>query len=273
MRHYWSCPLCDRESWSFARAPLVDFAKDHLFDAHQSTFVQNEVAVEWDCPYCEYDVYGPDRETVIGDARDHLFEHDDGGVSSDLRVSDVVESGCLLVTGGDRPATEDACVDLLTASGPAGGVVFVTADPTDQLTAWRDRIEGTPAEVSVLSPLENPLSDVEWLSPNEANVVRIEDTTDLSSLGASIADSVDPGAVPSGEVTVCIDILDDLIRGFELQTVFRFLHLLAGRIRRAGTLAHFHLDARGYPDAVTNMLTPVFGSTLAVRDEVYVNEV
>jgi hypothetical protein len=96
---------------------------------------------------------------------------------------------------------------------------------------------------------------------------------DRESWSFARAPLVDPGAVPSGEVTVCIDILDDLIRGFELQTVFRFLHLLAGRIRRAGTLAHFHLDARGYPDAVTNMLTPVFGSTLAVRDEVYVNEV
>ena len=208
--------------WSFGRSGLVETAKDHLFAAHQSTFV------------------------------------DDGSV--------------LLRGRTDRSNTRDACVHLLTASGAAGAVVFVTADPTEQLAAWRERLEGSPARISIVTPAEDPLSDVEWLTPAEAEVVPVTDASDLKALGTTIADSIDPSRTPAGGVTVCCDILGELIRRFELQTVFRFLHLLAGRIRRAGALAHFHFEAGNYPDAVANMITPAFERTLAVEDGVFTDE-
>lgn len=95
----------------------------------------------------------------------------------------------------------------------------------------------------------------------------------LPEIGSTVTEAIDGFEAIAGsegleptELRVCIDSLSPLITVNGQSAVFRFLHLLTERIRRAGGLGIFHLPARRDAESAA-MLSSLFEAVVELRVE------
>ena len=170
----------------------------------------------------------------------------------DTALGSLRESGAAFLVCGDVPSCvhEQACERWLGRGGRTRLVVrtlgtrapdLTTAETIGLETSMRSAAQPSPsAETSVGSLSELGTTLVDTLSRLEAR-------------------TGDPG-----ELRVCVEAVDPLRRHADDETVFRFLHLLAHRVRAADALAHVHLAA-GPDDELTGTLQSLFDGVVTLR--------
>ncbi|EFW92442.1 hypothetical protein ZOD2009_09043 [Haladaptatus paucihalophilus DX253] len=94
-------------------------------------------------------------------------------------------------------------------------------------------------------------------------------TQKLAPLGIEISGAIDEferecGPLAPGELRVCFDSLTPLIEEHDPESVFRFLHVLIGRIKTVNGMGHFHLPAE-MDSTIVRTLLPVFDAAVEVR--------
>jgi hypothetical protein len=103
-------------------------------------------------------------------------------------------------------------------------------------------------------------------------VVRLDSRLGLSGLGETLSRVIEEYEAADGKIAVEIDILSELVEKFDLQTVFKFLHLLGKRIGQADALAHYHVDSRAQSESTINVLDQLFDISITARDQRFVSE-
>jgi len=97
---------------------------------------------------------------------------------------------------------------------------------------------------------------------------RVE-SSQLGELGIAISREIEAfediadGLAPS-ELRICFDSLVALSANYDDSAVFRFLHVLVGRIRSAQAMAHFHFPLE-YDSEQVQRVTPLFDATIELR--------
>jgi len=197
------------------------------------------------------------------------------------KLRELKRSGSSLLVVGNVPdsAAVDACHWMLgDETVTERRRLFVSTKPdapriSDRLSASPDRLDPeTTAIVSwtaasrsaaTASPSEPPQPPSEGIEP-----IRVE-SGQLSELGVAIAREVEAfeeaadGLSPS-ELRVCFDSLVPLSAACENAALFRFLHVLIGRIRSAGAMAHFHFPV-AHDSRQVRELVPLFDATIELR--------
>ena len=84
----------------------------------------------------------------------------------------------------------------------------------------------------------------------------VEDPTDLCELGMTISEILSE----QESTLVCFNSIDDLLQHVELQTAFRFLHILTARVESVSAVAHYHLDVD--EEEVRRTLEPLFDGSI-----------
>lgn len=194
-------------------------------------------------------------------------------------LADLKEEGCSLLVVGTVPeeATARVCRRMLgdADAGRRERLLVFTDAAADAAT---DRLPHAPGEPTPPATLidhaatarsavaDQAAAPAGPTMPQALNVRRVE-SDDLGELGTAISRAIDDlarGDPAPGEVRVCLDSLSPLLEGYDESVVFRFLHVLTGRVRQANALAHFHLpvpaDARE-----ARLLAPLFDATVEVR--------
>lgn len=91
----------------------------------------------------------------------------------------------------------------------------------------------------------------------------------LAALGDAIVDAivefdeVTAGLAPA-ELRVCVDSLRPLLSDHSEETLFRFLHVLTGEIRRVNGMGHFHLPIER-DERPVRLLSPLFDAVVEVE--------
>lgn len=100
----------------------------------------------------------------------------------------------------------------------------------------------------------------------------VVDTGDsLPELAAAVTRAVEKiesstGSLGPGELRGCFDSLGPLLEEYGRERVFRFLHVVGGKIQSVGGMAHYHLSID--PDAeVVETLAPLFDATVELRTQ------
>lgn len=173
----------------------------------------------------------------------------------------------LLLTSTLHSAADHACIDLLTVTEPANEHVLwitFTQSAADRLTVWRSYLDELPAETGVVTvDLLTRSATSDTASPTQAvptpiAVESVSDAGDLTGLGLAISNFLSDWAEKSKQTVVCFHSLTPLLQYADLQRVFRFLHVLTGRLESAGAVAHFHLDPHAYDEQTIGTLAPLF---------------
>lgn len=172
-------------------------------------------------------------------------------------------AGTLLLRGPlGSTHDDDACVAALEwDDGPADRVMLVTATPwgDTRLEAFLAR-EGDRHVEEVLH-----VGRTGEATPDTAAVLRsapLSDPDDLTYLGITISREFERWAEGDGRISVCVHSLTALLEQETPRRVFRFLHVLLGRLGDARV--HVHVDAQRHDAQDVALFRSLFDVTLSV---------
>jgi hypothetical protein len=80
----------------------------------------------------------------------------------------------------------------------------------------------------------------------------------LTGLGIQISEILQQWQNNDNRSVACFHSLTALLQYSDVQTVYKFLHVLTGRFATAGVAAHFHLDPGAHDDQTINTLKSLF---------------
>jgi len=273
MVYRFRCRHCSFTIWSASGDATVDAVKSHVFRHHRQRLTGQDFQVRWDCPYCEKSGQHHDQTEGIERFERHLFGHVESLVESGVHVADDIEGtgSILLRAPRDSTGAENARIHFLS---PADVVLLVTTVPAERLRLLHEELHDWPAQTVVLTTKSDVLGGVSGIDFAEVplEIVQLDPRLGLSELGETISRVIDEYETASDKIAVEFDILSELIGKFDLQTIFKFLHLLSKRFERAGALAHYHVDPRAQSEATINVLDQAFDLSITARDQRFVTD-
>ncbi|WP_240334755.1 DUF835 domain-containing protein [Halorussus sp. MSC15.2] len=198
--------------------------------------------------------------------------HDeDESFESDLAQGDCV----LLLAPSIHSATEDACLDLLAFDDASEeNVLWVTytRSPDTCIRDWLTRTGERPRNMRLVSVGDTTRSataragsDTTSATGDEV-VETLSNPGDLTGLGIKLSEILREWDALDGRTVACFDSLTALLQYADLQTVYKFLHVLTGRFAAADVTAHFHLDPDACDTQTVSTLTSLFDTVVEFDD-------
>lgn len=271
MVHRWRCRRCEYTVWSASKRATVEAVQSHLLDHHRHRLARREFQISWECPFCEKEGRNHEESEGVQQFKRHLFEHVEPLLESGTHVADDVDgTGSILVRAPlQSDGADNARVHFLS---PGDIVFFVTTTPAERIRLLRERLQEWPAWTIILTTKENPLAGVEGIDLASAplEVVRLDRRLGLSDLGETISRVLAEQETTSGKVSVEFDILSEIIEKFELQTVFKFLHLLSQRFENVNALSHYYVDPTARSTSTVNVLEELFDLSMTADGQTFV---
>lgn len=159
----------------------------------------------------------------------------------------------LLVSAMETDA-ETAVYEVLRDSPPAETnllVISYRSDPDEWLAEWQTHGGAIPADFGFIHVGDMARSAAAPASGTPAQaaphfVTGISDPTDLTGLGIQISEYLEQWAGTDRQTIVYFDSVTVLLQFAELDRVYRFLHVLAGRIKSVEGHAYYRLDPNAH---------------------------
>lgn len=168
----------------------------------------------------------------------------------------------------------DACSSLLSGNSPPGmDVLSVTFNQTPDTRIEQWRAAGGPTDPANLGfivvgegvrsaaaagpPAGGPEPD--GLGPTIASV---SSPADLTGIGIELGTFFEDWADDGNELRLCFHTVTTLLQYADLRSVYRFVHVLTGRVRSARGVAHYHLDPAAHDERTVNTLLALFDAVV-----------
>lgn len=134
---------------------------------------------------------------------------------------------------------------------------------------WDGQSGDQPANVGLITvgdfprsaSTQSPSGDV---TPDHLQMDTVPDPSDLSKLGVRISERLSAWEDNENQTVMCFQSLTNLLEHVDFHTVFRFLHILTGRITSSGAVAHYHLDVDAHDKETIATLRPLFDTVIEV---------
>jgi len=153
------------------------------------------------------------------------------------------------------------CTELLTRWDATDSVLWVTYTRSPSTCVQAVRTSGIePSSLSVITVGETPMEDDGSLS--SVSVDSVSTPSDLTGLGITLSQRLSE----RDDVAVCFDSLTAVLQYVELETLYEFLHAVAGQLHAADALAHFHLDPSAHDRQTVDALSSLFDAVVHVRN-------
>ncbi len=175
-------------------------------------------------------------------------------------------SNLLLVGGSADSKNRVGQASIARGLQDGDGVIRVSTRYTvdDILDEYSDLSYDTDKFGVVDSVSQSVGSDVE-----ESEMVKhTSSPSDVTGIGIKISDLVERFQEREVENTrLYMDSISTLLMYSDLQTVFRFLHVLTGRVRSIGGFGLYTMDPDMHDDKEYSTLVQLFDGTVELRDE------
>lgn len=169
----------------------------------------------------------------------------------------------LLLSQDGSDGDLDTCASAFGAESiSTTGVMFVdiTSKNPSRLDHFRETYETEPAAIATIHL---------GRSRDDATIdhVKVRDPADLKHLGISISKLLREWQDDIEVMHVCFHSLTELLRLVDEERVFRFIHVLLGRIEDAGGSIHVHLDSSTHGAETVALFEKLFDATITARGE------
>lgn len=171
------------------------------------------------------------------------------------------------------PADHDLCAKLTGADSLAGTkllLVTLTQSPEERVSFCRNYLDGLPAETVVVNVGDSEPSEPAAAGGTDETVTieTIGDPSDLTRIGITIDKYLSAWRASDAASVVCFHSLTALVKFVDdTRSVFRFLHILQGRVNRSGARAHYHMDATAHDEQLIAQFRPVFDVVLSFDED------
>ncbi|WP_336021586.1 DUF7504 family protein [Halobellus salinisoli] len=208
---------------------------------------------------------------------DFVARDDDGDAAAlDPKTEALLEfadgaSNILLSGPGECPAEQNLCSRLMESGTDAPAnllAITVSETPSQRLSALENYLEGPVGETAVVDVrnYNRETTYEEYDGPVEVRTV--SNPQDLRRIGIVTSKILTEWDELSGPTTMCLHSLSDLLDFNEdHQRVFRFLHVLRGRVQSAGVRAHYHFDPERHEGQTVRTFQSLFETVLAFDED------
>lgn len=150
----------------------------------------------------------------------------------------------LLLGTGDAIRTHGTCSSIAVDGAPDRTRVVAISYLRDAETyreQWRESVGTLPEHLAVIEAQDAPSSENKT-SPYDDTDVLTESPDDLMWLGIHANEYLTRWHDVDDPVALCLDSLSVLLQYVSVERAYKFLHVLTGRIERAGAKAHYHMN-------------------------------
>lgn len=184
----------------------------------------------------------------------------------------------LLLAAALGESDGEACSGLLSTVPPdRADVLCVTFNqtPDARLEQWRTSGGPTaPANLGFVVVGEGVRSAAAAPPPSDdatgddlgPTVVSVSSPADLTGIGIKLGDFFADWEDDGNQLFLCFHTLTTFLQYADLRTVYRFVHVLTGRVRSAGGVAHYHLDPTAHDERTVNSLAGLFDAVVERGD-------
>ncbi len=164
---------------------------------------------------------------------------------------------------------DEVCGELLHGPGEREHALLVTcmASPAERLDVWTDHEDGRPENATVVDVEAAARSTAAAAgtdgAPN-ALVESVDAGTDLVGLG-EVVDRHLSDLAATGQASVCVHSVSDLLQRAEEPAVFKFLEVLTSAVDRAGAVAHYHMNPDVHDPETVETFEVLFDSVVDLR--------
>ncbi len=165
---------------------------------------------------------------------------------------------------------DEVCGELLHGPGEREHALLVTCmeSPAERLDVWTDHEGGRPENATVVDvePVARSTAATAAGTDGAPNAVveSVDAETDLAGLGEVIDRHLSDLAA-TGEATVCVHSVSDLLQRAEEPAVFKFLEVLTRTVDRAGAVAHYHMNPDVHDPETVETFEVLFDSVVDLR--------
>jgi len=185
-------------------------------------------------------------------------------------------SNILLLTPSlDSHDDDEACLDLLTVTEPTQENVLsvtFTQSATDRIDLWDAHVDERPARAGIISVGEitrsastDTTSTQRLVGP--LTIETVSDPGDLTGLGIAVSTFLSEWGDDDNQTVACFHSLTPLLQHADLQRVFRFLHVLTGRLKTSDAVAHYHMDPNAHDQQTISTLRPLFDAIVDLDED------
>lgn len=163
---------------------------------------------------------------------------------------------------------EEHCLEMLAVDSPEQLDVLrisYSTDPQRLLDQWREQVGSMPARTGVV--VVGGRTDFEGATESAGGdtvAVTTANPNDLTGLGMRLNNYLND-VDPDHQLVVCLDSLTELLQFVDIQSAFKFLHMLTGQLREAGAIAHFHIDPEAHDAQTISRLKPAFDKAVTLE--------
>jgi hypothetical protein len=267
MVYRWHCRHCEFTGWSSNRSAITGSVKSHLFEHYKHKVERNELGVTWECPYCDRSGQGYDTDESVDRFKDHLFEHVTALLEDGVHVAESIGgSGDVLVLAPlESTGADNARVHF---TSPADIALFVTTEPARRVRLLDEKLQSWPAWTTILTTKSQPFADVTDVDLESAplDVAILDKGMSMTDLGETVARVLDEQQTSNARVSMGFDILSELLRLFDTETVFKFVHVLNARLESMDALTHYYMNPGSQPESAVNVMQELFDLKIRAQD-------
>lgn len=187
-------------------------------------------------------------------------------VDGSLPVAEL-PGGSYLLAGPAMSGKYELLLDFIAEGVEVGdGVLFVTTN--ESAGPILEDIEGELGSLPEQIRLVDCVAErqgTEGRYPSE-RVEYVSSPGDLTGIGIGVSEQLRRFVEADvNQIRLCFYSLSTLLMYTELETVFRFLHVLSGRVDSIGALGLFALDPTTHEPSTVNTLKQLFDGVIEVR--------
>lgn len=179
-------------------------------------------------------------------------------------------SSILLVGPLGGQADDTACRTLLADdTGESANRILVTNDQSMEARlrtchggAGVNALGGETVIIGMGEPSRGASATSPSVGVDGVTTVSISDSRNLARLGMHVSRWLTDWEAEPTRLVVCVHSLSTLLQVMDLDTVFRFLHVLNARIDAAGGQIHYHLEPDDHDDVTLSTLGALFDAIL-----------
>ena len=203
------------------------------------------------------------------DETDGSDQFDDPALEGLADASDVLFEA----SRGDGGSETDACQQFFLIEAPSEQNVLLVSlrqSAEDCRQTFLNGAEGEPANLAVISSSEEDRQRQTGSygrgGASGMTMKVVDDPGDLTRLGITISNVLSSWQDNEQQTLVCFDSVSILLQYAELQRVFRFIHVLQGRLGNVGARTHYHLNPEAHDTQTEATIRSLFDGVVTVSE-------
>jgi hypothetical protein len=185
-------------------------------------------------------------------------------------------SNVLLLSSSFDSVASDVCSELLTIERPSEEdvlAVTLTDSPDDWMDEWQRTVgPERPAKTCFVTADDGMRSAAAGAGgtaaalPGNMTVNTVSNPSDLTGLGMHISEQLSKWQDDGNQIVLDFDSVTTLLEYAARESVFKFMHVLKGRVDSADAVAHYHMDPAAHEPQEVSTFKSLMDAVVEVED-------